>query len=56
MTAVGDLRNKLLLGFGVGVAVVLGMIMFSDVQELQRTLTSFDWALIPLILGLTLLN
>ncbi|MDQ3854826.1 MAG: flippase-like domain-containing protein [Chloroflexota bacterium] len=56
MTGIGDLRNKLLLGFAVGVAVVLALILVSDVHELQRSLRAFDWALIPLILALTLLN
>jgi hypothetical protein len=56
VTVLGDLRNKLLLGFGLGVAVVLGLVIFSDLRELSRTLESFAWELIPLILGLTLLN
>lgn len=56
MTVLGDLRNKLLLGFGLGVAVVLALVVFSDLRELSRTLESFAWELIPLILGLTLLN
>lgn len=56
MIQIGDLRNKLFAGFGIGVAVVLALVMFSDLQELARTLTSFEWSLIPLILGLTLFN
>lgn len=56
MTILGDLRNKLFAGFAVGVAVVVALVMFTDVRELRHTLESFRWSLIPLILGLTLLN
>ncbi len=56
MTVLGDLRNKLLLGFGIGVAVVLVLVMLADLRELSRTLETFAWSLIPAILGLTLFN
>ena len=56
MTILGDLRGKLLIGFGVGVAVVLALIVVGDAQELWRTLETFRWEFIPLILGLTVLN
>lgn len=56
MTVLGDLRNKLFVGFGIGLAVVLALVMFADLQELSGTLESFAWELIPLILGLTLFN
>ncbi len=52
----GDLRNKLFLGFSIGVAVVLALIIFSDLRELGRTLEDFRWEYLPLILGLTLVN
>ncbi|MEJ7652483.1 MAG: lysylphosphatidylglycerol synthase transmembrane domain-containing protein [Chloroflexia bacterium] len=56
MTVLGDLRGKLLIGFGVGVAVVLALIVVGDARQLWRTLETFRWEFIPLILGLTVLN
>lgn len=56
VNTLGELRNKLFLGFSVGVAVVIALIIFSDLRELGRTLEDFRWGLLPLILGLTLFN
>lgn len=50
------LRNKLFIGFGLGVAVVLVLIIFSDARELARVLEGFKWGLLPLVLLLTLFN
>ncbi len=56
MPVSADLRNKLLIGFGIGVAVVLALIAAADVRALRATLDAFAWDLIPLILGLTVFN
>ncbi len=51
-----DIRNKLLIGFVFGLLVLVGTLLYADVQELGRQLETFRWALLPLALGLTLLN
>lgn len=56
MSVLGGLRNKLMLGFALGVAVVVVLLMFADLRELRQTLGSFTWSLLPLILALTLFN
>ena len=56
MSILGDLRNKLFAGFAIGVAVVVTLIAVSDLRQLRESLESFRWGLLPLILGLTLLN
>lgn len=56
LPVLGDLRNKLMVGFALGVAVVVAMLMFADLRELRQTLEDFEWGLVPLILALTLFN
>lgn len=51
-----DLRNKLITGVALGLAVVLALVMFSDVRQLAASLEAFRWSLLPLILALTLVN
>ena len=51
-----NLRQKFVIGLGLGLAVFLGMILYGDVQAVGRLLQTFHWRLIPLILGLTTIN
>lgn len=51
-----DIRNKLLIGLVFGLLVVLGLLLYTDLQELNRQLATFRWALLPAALGLTLFN
>ncbi|MBP1465981.1 flippase-like domain-containing protein [Candidatus Chloroploca sp. M-50] len=50
------LQGKLLASLLIGLAVMIVIGLVSDVREVARDLGSFQWALMPLILGLTLLN
>src|SRR5450756_1550871 len=51
-----NLRGKFLLSLGLGMVVVVVLGVYADFPKLVQTLASFDWRLIPAILGLTLLN
>lgn len=51
-----NLFRKLGIGFGLGFVVFLGLILYGDVQEMGRLLRDFRWSLLPVILGLTLVN
>jgi uncharacterized protein (TIRG00374 family) len=46
----------MLVGITIGVVVVVAIIVVSDAQALGRAMRDFDWRLLPLILGLSLLN
>ncbi|NCC33792.1 MAG: flippase-like domain-containing protein, partial [Chloroflexia bacterium] len=50
------LQGKLVASLLIGLAVMIVIGLVSDVREVARDLGSFQWALMPLILGLTLLN
>ncbi|HMQ32592.1 MAG TPA: lysylphosphatidylglycerol synthase transmembrane domain-containing protein [Chloroflexaceae bacterium] len=50
------LQGKVLASLLIGLAVVIVMGLASDVREVGRDLRSFNWALLPAILGFTLLN
>jgi uncharacterized protein (TIRG00374 family) len=51
-----QLRGKLIYAVVVGVVVMLGISLLSDLQEVSASFASFAWVELPLILGLTLLN
>jgi uncharacterized protein (TIRG00374 family) len=51
-----NLRRKLAIGFALGFAVVIGLILYGDIREIGRLLQSFRWSLVPAILGLTMVN
>lgn len=53
---IANLRQKLLIGFGLGFAVFLGLVLYGDVREVGKLLQDFQWGLLPAILGLTLVN
>ena len=36
--------------------VIIGLLLYTDVQALGQQLETFEWAVIPVALGLTLLN
>lgn len=50
------LQGKILASLLLGLAVVIVMGLVSDVREVGRDLGTFRWELLPLILGLTVLN
>jgi uncharacterized protein (TIRG00374 family) len=51
-----QLRRRLLVGVTIGVVVIISLVLISDADTLVRALRDFDWRLLPLVLGLTLLN
>ena len=55
--APGDrVRGKIILSVIFGVLVIAGLGLFTDLGHLGQSLSTFNWALIPAILGLTLFN
>jgi uncharacterized protein (TIRG00374 family) len=53
---VHTLRNRLLIGLGLGILVMLGLALWSDLAALSRVFGSFRWAFFPLALLCTLFN
>lgn len=53
---IDNLGRKLALGFGLGFAVLIGLVLYADIRQVARLLQDFRWSLLPAILGLTLLN
>lgn len=52
----GSLRGKFILSLAMGVAVVLGLAVYGDLPNILGAVRDFNWALLPLIIGLTLGN
>ena len=46
----------MMVGILIGVVVVVAIVILSDAGALSRALRDFDWRLLPLVLGLTILN
>jgi uncharacterized protein (TIRG00374 family) len=53
---VRNLRNRLLISVVLGVVVFAGLSFYADVRDVAKSLGEFDWALLPLVLALTLVN
>ncbi len=51
-----NLRNGLMIGFGLGLLVTLGLAFWSDLSALRVTLNRFPWEIFPLTLMCTLFN
>jgi glycosyltransferase 2 family protein len=47
------LRNRLLISLLLGLVVFAGLSIYADLHDVLRSLSSFNWALLPLILALT---
>ncbi len=50
------LRSKILWSAGLGLAVLIALSLFSDVSAVGSSLSTFDWVMVPAILGFTLFN
>jgi uncharacterized protein (TIRG00374 family) len=50
---VQNLRGKLLISLLLGVVVFAGLTFYADFREVGKSLSDFNWALLPLILLLT---
>lgn len=51
-----QVRGKIILSLVFGVLVIAGLSLATDLQKLRAVLSSFNWTLVPAILGLTLFN
>ncbi len=51
-----DLQGKLIFGFILAFAVFIGLGIYADFQAMLRLLQGFRWALLPVILSLTIFN
>lgn len=51
-----NLRTKIIVSFVLGLIVVIALSLFSDIQAVGRSLETFNWAMLPAILGFTVLN
>lgn len=52
----GNLKTKILISLALGLVVVAGLSIYADLPKMAGALRSFNWALVPGILALTLLN
>jgi uncharacterized protein (TIRG00374 family) len=53
---VSGIKRKLLLGFLLGFAVILGVALVADLNKVVDKVSAFQWGWLPLILGLTTFN
>ena len=51
-----SLQRKLATGIGLGIIVFVGLLFYGDVKKISHLLYSFQWSLLPAIVGLTLFN
>jgi uncharacterized protein (TIRG00374 family) len=51
-----NLRGKLLFSLLLGIVVFAGLSFYADFSDLLSSLEEFNWALLPVILGLTAVN
>ena len=51
-----QLRGKIIVAVLIGLAVVVVLGLFSDLRQVGASFQQFNWAMIPAILGFTLLN
>lgn len=56
MSALGNIRGKLILGLVLGLVVVAGLAVYADFTKMLEVLSTFNWWLLPLILLFTLFN
>jgi uncharacterized protein (TIRG00374 family) len=50
------LRRGLVWSVAAGLALYLGLAVFGDIDALGETLSAFPWRIMPLVIGLTLVN
>jgi uncharacterized protein (TIRG00374 family) len=51
-----QLRNKIIISALLGLAVVVILGLVSDIGQVGQSFGSFDWVMLPAVLGFTLLN
>jgi len=50
------LRSKIIISVVLGLIVVVALALFSDINAVGTSLETFDWRMLPAILGFTILN
>jgi len=53
---IAKLRRRMLLSLAFGLLVVVGLGAYADVRDIARVLRGFDWAVLPVVLVLTVFN
>src|SRR6266498_1475367 len=53
---IAQLRNKIIVSVLLGLAVVVILGLLSDIGQVGQSFSTFDWAMLPAVLGFTLLN
>ncbi|MEO8287644.1 MAG: lysylphosphatidylglycerol synthase transmembrane domain-containing protein [Chloroflexota bacterium] len=56
MSALGNLRGKLILGLVLGLVVVAGLAIYADFSKMLEVLSHFNWWLLPIVLLFTVFN
>ncbi len=56
MSALSNIRGKLILGLVLGLVVVVGLAVYADFTKMVEVLRRFEWWLLPIILLFTLFN
>lgn len=51
-----QLRGKIIISALLGLAVVVALGLLSDIREVRQSFATFQWAMLPAILGFTALN
>ncbi len=44
---INNLGRKMIIGFGLGLAVLLGLILYADIRQVTQLLQNFQWRLLP---------
>jgi glycosyltransferase 2 family protein len=56
LSALGNLKGKLIVGLLLGIIVVAGLAVYADFTKMVEVLRNFNWWLLPLILLFTVFN
>jgi uncharacterized protein (TIRG00374 family) len=56
LSALGNLRGKMMIGLVLGLLVVVGLSVYADFSKMIEVLRNFNWWLLPIILLFTLFN
>jgi uncharacterized protein (TIRG00374 family) len=56
LSALGNLRGKMIIGLVLGLLVVVGLSVYADFSKMLEVLRNFNWWLLPFILLFTLFN
>jgi len=49
-------EHQMVVGLVLGLMVAIGLGLYGDIKEIRNDILSFNWWLVPVVLGLTMLN